>query len=64
MEAYPDPIAEKSASQLLDAAAFRFDLDDAIGGATQEAIFVGVTQYLANPGNLYSILQNIQATRS
>jgi alpha-glucoside transport system substrate-binding protein len=63
-EAYSDPIAEKAANQLLDAPAFRFDLDDAIGGATQEAIFVGVTQYLANPGQLDSILQNIQATRS
>ena len=64
MEAYPDPIAEKSARQLLEAPAFRFDLDDAIGGATQDAIFAGVTQYLANPGQLDSILQNIQATRS
>jgi alpha-glucoside transport system substrate-binding protein len=64
MESYPDPIAEKSARQLLEAPAFRFDLDDAIGGATQDAIFAGVTQYLANPGQLDSILQNIQATRS
>jgi ABC-type glycerol-3-phosphate transport system substrate-binding protein len=64
MEAYPDAIAEKAAKQLLDAPAFRFDLDDAIGGATQEAIFAGVTQYLANPGQLDSILQSIQATRS
>ena len=42
-EQKPDPIAKKAAGQLVDAPAFRFDLDDAIGGATQEAIFVGVT---------------------
>jgi alpha-glucoside transport system substrate-binding protein len=64
MESYPDAISKKAAGQLLNAEAFRFDLDDAIGGATQQAIFAGVTQYLANPGSLDSILQSIQSTRS
>jgi alpha-glucoside transport system substrate-binding protein len=62
-DAYPSDPAREAAQQLLDAEPFRFDLDDAIGGATQQAIFAGVTEYLANPGQLDTILQNIEATR-
>ena len=63
LDAYPDETARAAAEQLLDAEPFRFDLDDAIGGATQQAIFAGVTEYLANPSQLDTILQNIEATR-
>jgi alpha-glucoside transport system substrate-binding protein len=63
LEAYPSDTARAAAEQLLDADPFRFDLDDAIGGATQQAIFAGVTEFLANPNQLDSILSNIQATR-
>jgi alpha-glucoside transport system substrate-binding protein len=63
LDAYPDPIARAQAEQLSGAELFRFDLDDAIGGALQLAFFDGVTQYLANPGNLDSILSNIEAAR-
>lgn len=64
LDAYPDDVARNLAEQLLEVETFRFDLDDALGGATQQAIFQGVTQYLANPGQLDSILANIQATYS
>jgi alpha-glucoside transport system substrate-binding protein len=63
LSAYPDEIARKAAQQLLDAEVFRFDLDDAIGGATQTAIFAGVTGYLQDPGSLDSILQQIAAAQ-
>jgi alpha-glucoside transport system substrate-binding protein len=63
LESYPDETARAAAEQLLDAEPFRFDLDDAIGGATQQAIFAGVTEYIANPSQLDTILQNIEATR-
>jgi alpha-glucoside transport system substrate-binding protein len=63
LDAYPDPVAEKQARQLLEAEVFRFDLDDAIGGALQAALFEGVTSYLADPGSLDSILSNIEAAR-
>ncbi len=63
LDAYPDDVARAQAQQLLDAETFRFDLDDAIGGDVQAAIFQGVTQYLSNPGQLESILESIQATR-
>ena len=49
--------------QLLDAELFRFDLDDAIGGALQSAYFQGVTEFLDNPNNLDQILAGIEATR-
>ncbi len=63
LDAYPDEVARAKAQQLLEAEVFRFDLDDAIGGAVQQAFFQGVTEYLANPGNLDAILANIEAAR-
>jgi alpha-glucoside transport system substrate-binding protein len=60
---YPDPVTKALANQLLNAKTFRFDLDDAIGGALQQAEFAGVTQYLSDPGSLDSILSNIEAAR-
>lgn len=63
LDAYPDDVARKQAEQLLDAELFRFDLDDAIGGALQSAYFQGVTEFLDNPNNLDQILAGIEATR-
>jgi alpha-glucoside transport system substrate-binding protein len=62
-EAYPDDVARGLAEQLLTAEAFRFDLDDAIGGATQQAEFEGILQYLSDPASLDSILASIEAAR-
>ncbi|MGE3075901.1 MAG: ABC transporter substrate-binding protein [Dehalococcoidia bacterium] len=63
LEDYPSDIARKQAKQLLDAATFRFDLDDAIGGDLQTTYFAGVTEYLADPSKLDSILQQIEGAR-
>jgi alpha-glucoside transport system substrate-binding protein len=63
LDSYPDSVAKGEAEQLVNASVFRFDLDDAIGGALQQAYFQGVTQYLANPSSLDSILSNIEAAR-
>ena len=62
--AYPDVIAQAQARRLSGAKVFRFDLDDAIGGELQLAFFAGVTEYLANPGDLDDILANIEAVRA
>jgi ABC-type glycerol-3-phosphate transport system substrate-binding protein len=64
LEAYPSDLARKQAEQLLKADTFRFDLDDAIGGALQNTYFAGVTEYLADPSKLDSILQQIEAART
>ncbi len=63
LEAYPSDLARDQARQLLEAETFRFDLDDAIGGALQQAMFQGLTQYIVDPGSLDSILQQIEGER-
>ncbi|HEY8490859.1 MAG TPA: ABC transporter substrate-binding protein [Dehalococcoidia bacterium] len=63
LDAYPNEVARKQAEQLLEAETFRFDLDDALGGALQNAIFTGVLNYLRSPGDLDRILQGIEASR-
>lgn len=63
LDAYPDPVARAQAEQLTQAELFRFDLDDAIGGALQQAFFTGVTEYLADPDSLDAILTGIEASR-
>jgi hypothetical protein len=61
--AYPDDVSRKLADQLLNTDTFKFDLDDAIGGAAQQAEFEGITQYLTNPSGLDGILESIEAAR-
>jgi alpha-glucoside transport system substrate-binding protein len=63
LDSYPDAVSQAQAEQLAGAEVFRFDLDDAIGGALQGAFFAGVTEYLANPDDLDSILADIEASR-
>jgi alpha-glucoside transport system substrate-binding protein len=60
---YPDPVSERLARSLLDAQAFRFDLDDTIGGGFQQAFWVGATEYLSNPDDLDDILASIEGAR-
>jgi len=64
LDSYPDVVARAQAEQLTTAEVFRFDLDDAIGGALQTAYFTGVTEYLADPGTLDAILAGIEAART
>jgi alpha-glucoside transport system substrate-binding protein len=61
LDAYPSEVARAQAEQLLQAETFRFDMDDAIGGAGQQAIFQGIIQYLQNPDSLDSLLSSIDA---
>ena len=61
--AYPDSVEMAVAQQLQNANPFRFSLDDGIGGALETTFFTGVTQYLANPDQLSSILSSIEAQR-
>jgi alpha-glucoside transport system substrate-binding protein len=63
VDSYPDPVAQKAAEQLLNAPEFRFDQDDAIGGAMQGAIFDGIVAYLNNPDDLDDILDGIESAR-
>ncbi|MEZ4502889.1 MAG: extracellular solute-binding protein [Dehalococcoidia bacterium] len=64
LDSYPNPVAKKLAEQLANAQVFRFDLDDAVGGDWQSAYFTGITEYLANPDQLDSILEGIAQLRA
>ena len=61
--AYPDSVSRALARQLIVAPVFRFDLDDAIGGPAQQAIFQGVVQYLRDASTLDQILASVEAAR-
>lgn len=60
VSAYPDAVTAKSAERLTAAETVRFDLDDALGGATQQAIWAGILEYLASPDSLDDILAAIE----
>jgi alpha-glucoside transport system substrate-binding protein len=60
---YPDPVSRNLAESLLKTQAFRFDLDDTIGGGFQQAFWVGATEYLSNPDDLDDILASIEGAR-
>jgi alpha-glucoside transport system substrate-binding protein len=62
LDAYPNPLARKAAEQLTGATIFRFDADDNMPSAVQKAFWEGTLAYLQNPGQLDSILTNIEAT--
>ncbi len=63
LASYPNAVDKAVAQQLQNANPFRFSLDDAIGGALETTFFTGVTQYLATPDQLDSILSSIEAQR-
>jgi alpha-glucoside transport system substrate-binding protein len=63
LNAYPDSVEKAVAQQLQNADPFRFSLDDAIGGAEEQAMFAGVLQYLSDPSSLDSVLSGIEAQR-
>jgi alpha-glucoside transport system substrate-binding protein len=63
LSSYPNSVEKAVAQQLQNASPFRFSLDDAIGGALEQTWFTGIGEYLANPGQLDSILANIEAQR-
>src|SRR5690606_38286179 len=64
MDAYADEVARRQAEQLTEAEVFRFDLDDAIGGDVQQAYFSAITQFLQDPSQLDSLLEQIEAARA
>ncbi|MFQ5858302.1 MAG: ABC transporter substrate-binding protein [Anaerolineae bacterium] len=61
LTSYPDGLAAKAAEQLTSAEIARFDADDLWGGDLQAAFFQGVLDFLADPLELDSILNNLEA---
>lgn len=58
---YPDDLSRKAAEQLTGSETFRFDADDLMPAEVQNAYFAGVLEYLQNPDNLDTILENIES---
>jgi alpha-glucoside transport system substrate-binding protein len=61
LSAYPNVLAQRAAQQLSTASIFRFGAGDSMPSAVQSAWWAGVLAYLQNPGQLDSILQNIES---
>jgi alpha-glucoside transport system substrate-binding protein len=58
---YPDVLAAKAAEQLTESSVFRFGAGDLMPAEVQNAFWNGVIDYLQQPGNLDTILGDIEA---
>jgi alpha-glucoside transport system substrate-binding protein len=61
LSAYPDAVAKASAQQLAGAAIFRFGADDLMPAAVEDAFWKAMLAFIANPGQLDSILSNMES---
>jgi alpha-glucoside transport system substrate-binding protein len=64
LSAYQDPLSKQSAQLLLAANPPEFDAGDLQTNALQTAFFNGVVQYISNPGQLDSILNDLEKKRN
>jgi alpha-glucoside transport system substrate-binding protein len=62
--AYPDPIARKSADLMNGAKLVRFDASDLMPEAMNNAFWKGILDFVNNPGNLDSILTNLDKVQA
>lgn len=63
LDAYPDETTRRLADSLVAAEVLRFDGSDKMPGAMNEAFFEGILGYVQNPGNLDSILGNLDSVQ-
>ena len=59
LDSYPDPLSRQMAQSLITARIVRFDASDLMPEAMNSAFFRAVLDYVQNPGNLDSILANL-----
>ena len=59
LDTYPDPLSRKAAEILTSAEIVRFDASDLMPQAMNNAFLRGILDYVQNPGNLDSILTNL-----
>jgi alpha-glucoside transport system substrate-binding protein len=64
LDAYPDEISKASAEILANAKLFRFDGSDLMPNAMNKAFFQGIVQYVGTPGDLDSILANLDSVQA
>lgn len=63
-ECYPDPLAQRSADLLTSAEIVRFDASDLMPEAMNNAFWQAILNFVENPGNLDSILENLQEVQA
>jgi alpha-glucoside transport system substrate-binding protein len=61
-EVYPDQLTQQIAEMLAEAPAVRFDASDLMPEAVNNAFWSGILDFVSNPGQLDTILQNIEST--
>jgi alpha-glucoside transport system substrate-binding protein len=63
-DVYPDPISRETARALLNARNVRFDASDLMPEAMNNAFWTAILNYVQNPGNLDSILANLDRVQA
>ena len=61
---YPDDISKRSADALLNAKIFVFDASDLMPTAMNNAFWSGIVDYVGNPGQLDSILSDLDSVQA
>ncbi len=61
---YPDELSKAAAQRLVDASVAVFDASDQMPSAMQNAFYKAVLDYVQTPGNLDSILANLDSVQS
>jgi alpha-glucoside transport system substrate-binding protein len=64
LSVYPNDVQRNAAKQLSQATSFRSSPDDLMPVAMESAFWKGVLTYIANPGQLDSILSTLESTAS
>lgn len=63
LDAYPDPVNRRAAEILGSVDIFRFDASDMMPAGVQDAFHRAMVEFVQNPGNLDSILANLESAR-
>ncbi len=63
MDTYPDPISKESAQLLISAQTTVFDASDQMPDAMQSAFYKAILDFVQNPNNLQSDLQNLDSVQ-
>ena len=63
LDVYPDEVARGTAEALVNAETVRYDASDRMPAEMEAAFRAGILNYIQNPGNLDSILSDLDTTR-
>jgi len=63
LDSYPDETSKRLAQSLIDADTVRYDASDKMPAEMEAAFRAGILNYVQNPGNLDSILSDLDATQ-